>query len=172
MTTAAVLVFKNQGAAYHALHLAGLQAELEVLEIIPQGPKAQLLVKGPHDPLKIFIQQLSFAELDSTNLISNWDLRIEKAFYSLEHAAPQGALVFIEGASLGGLFLRAQDCLQQGYAIVDLKIPRGGVPWGLLIVTAPQIPDEFVNRTQAHGFQVTRISQPSTALRSYFDIEV
>ncbi len=37
MSSLGVLVFKGQGPAYQALHLAGLQPELEVLEIIPLG---------------------------------------------------------------------------------------------------------------------------------------
>jgi hypothetical protein len=166
-----VFLFKSWGAGYHALHLAGLHKDLEILELIQTGRQSQLLVKGTEAAFQELSKQLSFAEVDRFTLIPDWDSRVERAFYSLEHAEPQGAFLFVEDASLGSLLLWAHEALKSGAAIVDLKIPRGSVQWGILILTAKEFSEGFLSQVRAAGLLSTRVAQPSPALKKYFDIE-
>ena len=168
---AGVLVFNSLGAAFQALHLAGLRDDVEVIELIPLGTKAQLLLKGGADSLKSLMQQVSIADIETVTLLPNWNQRVERAFYSLEHATPQGSLLFVESGSLGSLFEIAHRALQQELQIVDLKIPRGSNASGILILTASRITDQFIESLKNLGVQTTRVNEPSPALRKYFAIE-
>lgn len=168
---AAVILFAHQGPAFQAVHLAGLREGLEVLELIPLGKECQLLLRGAPDALEAVIQQLSFADVLRVNLLPEWDPRVENAFYSLEHAAPAGEIVFVESESLGVLLETAHDALKSGLDLVDLKIPRGSVKWGLLSLTGTSVPEGFLEMARARSCLVTRVSQPSAALRKFFAIE-
>jgi len=170
MMSLAVVVFNSQGAAYQGLHLAGLQ-DLECLELIPLGAQAQLLIRGESERLTPFLQQLSFSDVESVTLVEKWNQKIERAFYSLDHATPKSSMIFIENASLGSLFQAASHGIQNGYEIVDLKIPRGSVKWGLLILTGDCDGKDSLQAFRANGNQVTRVLQPSKTLKTYFDIE-
>lgn len=167
MTSLAVLVFQGQGQAYRALNLAGLDSRLEVLEIIPLGDQAQVLAKGPKDALEAWMA--SAAPLART-LVEEWDLRIENAFYSLKLNSANGDLVFVEGESLGALFVAASNALRSGWQIVDLKIPRGSVKWGTLILTGKSSADAHEQFAGA-GVHVTAIANPSPTLKQYFEID-
>ena len=170
MTALLVAVFKSQGGAFLALHLTAQFQGLEVLEIIPLGSQAQLLVKGPSETLKGYRRQLSSQDMESCLQIENWDLRIEKAFYSLEHSPLQGSLLFVENESLGRLLRSAQRALELGMQIVDVKIPRGSVKWGVLTLTASQVPAGFVEELRKENV-VNLIETPSVELKKYFEIE-
>lgn len=166
MTSLAVLVFEGQGPAYRALNLAGTDPQLEILEIIPLGDEAQVLVKGPKGSLEKWVRS---ADAKKETLIEEWDSRIEKAFYSLESASVDQQLVFIEGAFLGHLFQAASRALKGGWHVVDLKVPRGSVKWGTLVLTgnkAIQAESDF----RSEGLRVTAVSNPTEALKSYFQI--
>lgn len=171
MKSLAVIVFNSNGSAYQALHLVGLDSELECLELIPMGPQAQLLVKGAPEKLQIFLRRLSVSDVEAVTLIDRWNQKIERAFYSLEHAPVRQSLVFVENSSLGALFLAASMAIDAGYEIVDLKIPRGSVKWGLLILTGTASTNDSVPSLRVQGNLVTRIQAPSGLLKKYFDIE-
>ncbi|MFN7728831.1 MAG: hypothetical protein ACK5P7_06720 [Bdellovibrio sp.] len=168
----AVLVFNSHGAAYQALHLIGLEPALECLELIPMGSQAQLLIKGAPEKLRAFLPQLSVADVESITFVEKWNQKIERAFYSLEHSKLRESLIFIENKSLGPLFLAAEAGIERGYEIVDLKIPRGSVRWGILILTGDSEASESLQDLRVKGNQVTQIQSPSGLLRKYFDIEV
>ena len=172
MSAAAVLVFRQLGPAYHALHLSGLQEGLEVLELIPMGRQAQLIIKGPEAAIIKVVQQLSLPDFMSFTLLPNWNTRVEKAFYSLEHTGPKGPLIFYESESLGQLFQVAHEALGENLEIVDLKIPRGPASLGILILTGAEIKGPFLAKLQVSTGKVTYIQQPSAVLKSYFEIEV
>lgn len=171
MTSLAAIVFNSNGSAYQALHLLGLEAELECLELIPMGPQAQLLVKGPFEKLQVFLRRLSVSDVEAVTLVDRWNQKIERAFYSLEHAPVRESLIFVENASLGALFQAASTAIEAGFEIVDLKIPRGSVKWGLLILTGPPNVEDTSQALRSQGNAVTRIQSPSRLLRKYFDIE-
>ena len=166
-----VAVLKSQGAGYFALNLSGQVKDLEILELIPTGSQSQLIVKGPSEALKNFRRLLPSEDLESCIQIENWDLRIEKAFYSLEHAPIAKTLVFVENESLGRLFRAAEAALVAGALIVDLKIPRGSVKWGVLILTAEVVPVALLEELRNGGCVVNVVENPGPELQKFFDIE-
>lgn len=170
MTSLAVLVFKGQGPAYRALNSVEDHVGLETLEIIPLGDESQLLVKGPADSLQKWVSSVS--QVVSKTIVESWDVKIERAFYSLELKAPERGLMLVEGVSLGALFKAAAQALQEGLQIVDLKIPRGSVKWGVLTLTSPSLSQAMADKiAQASGLTTTWIPETSKGLRRYFDIE-
>lgn len=170
MSVVAVLVLKTHGAGYQAMQMASQVSGLVIVEMIPLGGEMQLIIQGTREQVEKLLSQLSTTELLFTDFIEAWSDSLEKAFYSLEHSPIENEMVIIEGSRLGRLLGAAAACENIGYKIVDLKIPRGSNRWGVLILTLSNatlgqeklIFDELT---------VTRISNPSKFVRSYFEIE-
>lgn len=163
--------FKSVGAGFFALNSSGFHEQIKILEMIPLGRESLILGKGSAQAVQAFVDILPFVDLKSVHRFEVNSDRVERVFYSLEHALLAKELLIIEGESLGALLELAEQATSSfSLQVVDIKIPRGsGRPWGVLFLTGDVFAAEFVRRVRALGLEMTQIAKPTDALRSYFD---
>lgn len=166
-----VISFKSVGAGFFALNSSGLHEQIKILEMIPLGRESLVLGKGPAQSVQAFIDILPFVDLKSVHRFEVKSDRVERVFYSLEHAAILKELVIIEGDSLGALLELAEQAISSfALQVVDIKIPRGsGRPWGVLFLTGEAVVPEFARRVRSLGLEMTQITKPTDSLCAYFD---
>lgn len=132
----AIISFGALGHAYQvAQQVFTTHPTLKLLEIIPGGEGASVLLMGEIHALREFGQALKINEGVTPVFVENHAEMLLKAFYSLE-SKPLGAhLVLFESETIGELFMMAEAATGRGFQILDFRVPRGGQKRGSISLT-------------------------------------
>jgi hypothetical protein len=169
----ALVQVASYGAALEAANIATNRKNLELLEIIPFGTYCQLLLQGSETDLNGYRKVLRTADLQKSVIINQPDERLLKAYYHLEHKPIQKFLLILETEFAGYLLNWAQKFLGMKMEIVDFRQPRYAGAMACLVMTGMDlglIQGEILEM-ESQRIKVSFVEEPTTQLRSYFDIE-
>jgi hypothetical protein len=166
-----VVQLPSMGSAYLALSVLSEVPGALVYEMIPHGYGATLLVKSQLELVEKTLKD-SKIEFSVDGKLNSDDEKVLRALYSIDNSALKEALLVIESVSPGILIELAQQGVEAGLEIVDLKIPRAAQVVGSVLLTGPtsaieafqKKPEVLKAKVQSTFVQVT------SALEKFFDI--
>jgi hypothetical protein len=170
----ALIQVSSYGAALEAANIATHRKNLELLEIIPFGTFCQILVRGSEADLVSYRKVLRTADLQKSVIIDQPDERLLKAYYHLENKPIQNYLLILENEFAGYLFNWGQKLLvEKKLEIVDFRQPRFPGAMACLVLTGEDLQEVqgLFMEMEIQKIKVSFVEEPSTKLRSYFDIE-
>ncbi|MBX3017115.1 MAG: hypothetical protein KF767_04450 [Bdellovibrionaceae bacterium] len=132
----AIITFGALGHAYQvAQQVFTTHAHLKLIEILPGGDSATVILMGEIHSLREFGQGLRVNEGVTPVYVEKHVDALLKAFYALE-SKPVGAhLILFESETIGELFMMAEAAVGMGFEVLDFRAARGGQKRGLLSLT-------------------------------------
>lgn len=173
MKALALIQVATYGAALEAANIATNRTNLELIEIIPFGTYAQLLIRGPFADLISYRKILRTADLQKSVIIEKPDPRLLKAYYHQENQSPDNYLLILENEFAGHLLEWAQVFLDKELQIVDFRQPRFPGAMACIVMTGKDLDliqgEMRVMETQK--IKVSFVEEMNPKFRKYFEIE-
>lgn len=132
----AIITFGALGHAYQvAQQVFTTHSHLKLIEILPGGDSATVILMGEVHALREFGQTLRASEGVTPVYVEKHVDSLLKAFYALESKPVGTHLILFESETTGELFQFAEAALGLGFEILDFRAARGGQKRGVLSLT-------------------------------------
>lgn len=173
----AIVQVSGLGAAYALVNSVDAFPGTIPLEVIPTAQGACCLLEGPGETLRMVVREQRSADLAAVTVLDSCSRRVLEAFYALETAPLNGALIVIEHEFLGKVIELADQAERQRFGLVEIKAARGGQAKAVLLLTLPagitSLSDEQENWLRRvknlPGCQLERIDKVGPALTGFFE---
>ena len=163
------LVTKSYGEVFSFLQNLSIEG-FQPFEVGPLGEKGFLLAEVSSSQVSFLEKELSRSSAQ-LKILKDIDARVINSYLSLESSPTKQFLLFGTFLFIGEALQTAQQALDQGFEIVDLRMIRSSEAITHLILTGSDVLKAQSFKMGSSTTQVL-IENPSSSLKNYFDIQV
>lgn len=168
MKTLAFIQVASLGAALEAVNVLGNYIDCELVELMPMGGPAVLMLAGDYTNLNIFRRNLRTADLQKSTFIKYQDLVLDIIYHKVNKSLEKNVLI-LESNFIGDLMAVVETKLDE-ISVVDFTLNRHHLSQSSLVLSSsdPEPLNEIAEKAHAKKVRATIFDNPSSVLRNLF----